>query len=253
MKTLNFKLQLCILNFAFLIILLLPHFAEAGLIIKAPPYIGLQEGLVGFWSFDGPDMFSTKATDRSGQGNNGTLTNGPKRAIGRIGQALEFDGVDDYVNVSDSSSLDITGAVTVTAWFKPDTIGDTDTIVSKRSAWSATGIPYELSITGQFNRIQWRVVGNTNDLSSPDNEVVVGEWHFVSGTWDGTTQRIYKNGIEIVNASNTNTITSNNSSVRIGELPDGSGELFDGHIDEVRIYNRALSADEIRRVYNMGR
>src|SRR3989338_2465947 len=71
--------------------------AHAAVVIQAPKYIGLTNGLVGYWSFDGKDMAGNTAYDRSGQGNNGTLTNGPTRAIGKIGQGLSFDGSNDYV------------------------------------------------------------------------------------------------------------------------------------------------------------
>src|SRR3989338_6317626 len=65
--------------------------ANAGLIFKAPSSIGLISGLVGYWSFDGKDMAGNTAYDRSGNANNGTLTNGPVRTIGKIGQGLRFE------------------------------------------------------------------------------------------------------------------------------------------------------------------
>src|SRR3989344_8190545 len=80
--------------------------AEAALIIQAPKYIGLTNGLVGYWSFDGKDMAGVTAYDRSGQNNNGTLTNGPVRAIGKIGQGLSFDGSNDYVNIANEANFD---------------------------------------------------------------------------------------------------------------------------------------------------
>jgi hypothetical protein len=77
--------------------LLWPAPAHAGLLLKLPLYLGLNSGLVGFWSFNAGDMAGTMAYDWSGQGNNGTLTNEPRRVGGRIGQGLSFDGVDDYM------------------------------------------------------------------------------------------------------------------------------------------------------------
>ena len=87
------------------LILFLPLPAHAGTIINRPLAIGLNQGLVGHWTFDQKDMKSNNlAYDVSGQGNTGTLTNGPVRAIGRIGQALNFDGVDDRVGVGSGAS-----------------------------------------------------------------------------------------------------------------------------------------------------
>src|SRR3989344_3799358 len=98
-------LSFSILIFTFCIILL-PQGANAGLIVKAPPYIGLNEGLVGFWSFDGPDMSQSAnnvwALDRSGNNNNGVLKNmatSSARKAGKIGQALDFDGSNDHIYV----------------------------------------------------------------------------------------------------------------------------------------------------------
>src|SRR3989338_5345117 len=135
---LSFKLLFFAFSFTFFAFLL-PQTANAGFIVKAPPYIGLQEGLVGFWSFDGPDMSQSTnnvwALDRSGQGNNGQLTNmatSSARKIGKIGQALDFDGVDDYVNVPDATSLDV-DSFTISTWAKhsTDTFKQWEPIVAK--------------------------------------------------------------------------------------------------------------------------
>jgi hypothetical protein len=72
--------------------------AHAGTLINAPKYLGLHQGLVGFWNFDGPSVSGVHAYDMSGNGNRGTLT-GPTRTIGKLGQALQFDGVNDYVDL----------------------------------------------------------------------------------------------------------------------------------------------------------
>ena len=88
-----------------------PSSVIAGTIFSAPSYIGLSEGLVGYWSFNDNDMAqspsNTFAMDRSGNENNGILTNGPTRAIGKIGQGLSFDGSNDYVNAGRNPSLDM--------------------------------------------------------------------------------------------------------------------------------------------------
>ena len=262
MKTLNFKLQLCILNFAFLIILLLPHFAEAGLIIKAPPYIGLQEGLVGFWSFDGPDMFSTKATDRSGQGNNGTLTNGPKRAIGRIGQALEFDGVDGgaRVQISNNSALAISGTVSVSAWIKITTLQNLRVILHKESAGQDC---YQYGLEPITIDSQWHFrfvftvnsCGAERSINATGHTIQTNQWYHVVGVRQGTAISIYVDGTLSSSATFTGTVDSETSAIlTMGDKSTNqNNSAFNGLIDEVRVYNRALSADEIKRLYNMGR
>jgi hypothetical protein len=90
-----------------------------------PQYLGLERGLVGFWSFDGKTVVGTRVYDQSGQGNHGTLTgsNGrPVRTIGKLGQGLSFDGVDDYVNVTDKAVFDFanSGQYTWSVWMNSD-------------------------------------------------------------------------------------------------------------------------------------
>src|SRR3989338_6275632 len=95
-----------------------PNSAAAALLINRPLYIGLNSGLVGYWSFDWPDMAGNVAYDRSGQGNKSTLTNGPTRAVGKIGQALDFDGGNDYVSVADPAADVGTANLTLALWIK---------------------------------------------------------------------------------------------------------------------------------------
>ena len=103
-----------VLFFAFL------QCAQAGLIIQRPNYTGLNNGLVGFWSFDEKDMAGVKSYDRSGQGNDGTLTNGPVRTFGKIGQALSFDGSSAYVSAGNVTS----NLKSISFWVKPDSTTD---------------------------------------------------------------------------------------------------------------------------------
>src|SRR3990167_6859417 len=124
---LSFKLLFFAFSFTFFAFLL-PQTANAGFIVKAPPYIGLQEGLVGFWSFDGPDMSQSTnnvwALDRSGNNNNGVLKNmatSSARKAGKIGQALDFDGVDDYVNVA---SVPESSSMSFSVWIYPQGWGN---------------------------------------------------------------------------------------------------------------------------------
>src|SRR5882724_7272210 len=93
--------------------------AQASFILNKPSALGLNNGLVGWWTFDGKDMAGNYAFDKSGNGNRGTLTgtNGlPVRTVGKIGQGLSFDGVDDNVNVGDIDALDGASQFTISAW-----------------------------------------------------------------------------------------------------------------------------------------
>src|SRR5262249_930850 len=117
----SFCTQFALVGLSVLVVLVSAPSAHAGLLIKPPLYIGLNSGLVGFWSFNQADIAGVTAYDRSGQGNNGTLTNGPTRVGGKIGQGLSFDGRNDYVDLNADPVG--TNTVTVCAWiyFNPFT------------------------------------------------------------------------------------------------------------------------------------
>jgi hypothetical protein len=229
--------------------------AHAGLILNHPTYVGLTDGLVGWWSFDGKDMSGTKALDRSGQGNDGTLTNGPVRTLGKIGQALEFDGVDDLVNVGTSDELLPEDApLTICAWIFPRNLGTgLKRIVERRT-------PGEISFfTNVNNVVTFAVVGSTNlSKISVENSISLNTWQLACVTWDGGTMasnaHIYINALEVGYQTSINLVTPTNTfgaSTSIGNRITGFRQ-FDGLIDDVRIYNRALSADEIKRLYRIG-
>src|SRR3989344_8546623 len=99
-----------------------PPRAKAGLVIKLPSSLGLATNLQGYWTFDGADMYEsgTVAADKSGNGNNGALTNGPQTTLGKIGQGLNFDGSDDYVLANQSSITDF--PFTLSVWAKSPTV-----------------------------------------------------------------------------------------------------------------------------------
>src|SRR3989344_4635429 len=97
----------------------------------------LKNGLVGHWTFDGPDL-KQNAADVSGQGNTGYLTNFTSTTTtrGKLGQALQFDGVDDLINAGSADNLDNLAAITVSAWVKPKTMGE----ASLGSIYRKTGV-----------------------------------------------------------------------------------------------------------------
>ncbi|MFQ6119136.1 MAG: LamG-like jellyroll fold domain-containing protein [Methanosarcinales archaeon] len=199
------------------------------------------------WHFD--EGSGNIAKDTSGNGNDGVI-HGATWVYGKFGKALRFDGVDDYVEVPDSPGLDITDAITIEAWVKPLTLTSNTYPMWKVNTY---GLGYGILIIGgasdkyQFafhDGGSWQYV---NTATSP----TIGNWYHIVGTFDGLNIRIYVNGALENTASYSGGINPTTNTLVIG-----SGSPTVGHfnciIDEVRIYNRALSAEEIKAHYERG-
>ena len=219
--------------------------ASAGTIIKSPAYLGLQKGLVGCWSFDGD---FTNAPDCSGNNNTGTLTNGPTRVQGRVGQAMNFDGVDD--TVSTTSDFIGTSAGTYSAW------------VYARSEGDDTGYGFIVTNGGavQFGLglCAVKTIGFTSNNASnvacgATASIAYKTWYFVTATRDSSgTANLYVNGVLSGTANqNSGTPQAGTTNVQVGNSAFTS-RTWDGYLDDVRIYNRVLSPAEIQRLYRIG-
>jgi len=228
---------------------------------------GVDTSLKGYWSFNGPDMNGTTAYDRSGAGNNGTLTNGPTRTIGKIGQALRFDGADDYVDAGSASSLDNITQMTMTAWIKPNSLGENGSgrIIDKDGTSFAGRMLYVCSsgTCGVNNSLRFaRGFGTTDGTwTTTADAVSMGVWQFVAITYDDSSVSndpvFYVNGSVVSSSENSTPVGSAETTEAsynwvIGNRPAGD-RSFDGSIDEVRVYNRILSVNEITALYNQGR
>jgi len=192
-----------------------------------------ETGLVGYWKLD--EGSGTTAYDSSGYNNHGIIY-GASWTSGKVNSALSFDGVDDYVDCGTDPSLMPTTAITLEAWFKASGVNAYATIVST--------FYYE----GYFLRINPNagIEFAPGICNSPPGTIQPGVWYHVVGTFDGTS-KIYVNG-KLVSSQGAGYLAYTGQSLRIGNNP--TAELwFNGIIDEVRIYNRALSAEEIWAEY----
>jgi Concanavalin A-like lectin/glucanases superfamily/Protein of unknown function (DUF1565) len=203
-------------------------------------------GPVGYWKFD--EGSGTSVSDASGNGSTGSLLNGPVWTTGIKGTALSFDGVDDYVDLGSSPSVNITGAaLTLQAWVKGSSPGNYKYIVSKTDGLDV-GYGLYTGISGTLRFYVGKGAGLivTPDVTSPwDNR-----WHHVVGTYDGSKLNLYIDGVAGASVAATGNIADSSArSLNIGRFSEG-GFSFKGVIDDVQIYNRALSSTEIQQLYN---
>jgi len=198
--------------------------------------------LVGHWRFD--EGSGTTANDQSGNGNDGTLINDPVWEIGIINGALQFDGIDDYVNCGNDASLNVTDAVTIAAWVKLNSVPPAFSVLiaGKYAAywleWRETKVlSLSMYINGAYNG------------SGPTLDLADGDWHHIALTYDGTQKKGYYDKQEVFSEGASGAIDVAGNNFLVGEshaASAGYNGCPDGLIDDVRVYNRALTQEEIQ-------
>jgi len=217
----------------------------------------LASGLVGHWTFDGPQMYNNVA-DSSGQGNTGYLVGQTSTTTvpGVIGQALSFDGVDDYVDLGVPDPVENQAAVTISFWAKPSALSPAGGYLMYAKV-NNNQVVYRMFV-GTNKNFFWQVY-NTSGLSSfkevTDRFTNDTDWHHFVGVYDGAPH-LYENGVLLGSGTTIDGNTRIGGATEvwwIGGTGSGGGQFnWNGLIDEVRIYNRALTEEEITELYNQG-
>jgi glucose/arabinose dehydrogenase len=202
-------------------------------------------GLVAGYGFN--ESSGTNANDQSGNGNTGSLTSGAARtASGKYGSAASFDGTDDVMVVPDANSLDLSSGMTLEAWVYPTTtLSNWKAILQKESdAYFLNGNTSndKVGVGGTF-------AGSCCTVLESPGALPANQWTHVAGTYDGAQLRLYLNGTQVASQARTGSLQVTGSPLRIGGNTY-STEFFPGRIDEVRVYNRALSQSEIQTDMN---
>ena len=197
-------------------------------------------GLVAAYGFD--EGSGTSVTDASGNGNNGTISNATWAATGKYGKALQFNGSSATVNIPDSASLHLTTGMTLEAWVNPSTVN---------ANWR------DVIYKGNDN---YYLEATSSNASKPDAGLIAGgsyadaygtaaltanSWSYLTETYDGSNLRLYVNGTLVATTAHTGSITTSTNQLQIGG-DSIYGQYFAGMIDEVRIYNTALTATQIQ-------
>jgi PKD repeat protein len=201
--------------------------------------------LVSWWPGEG------NANDIIGS-NNATLVNGATFGSGEVGQAFSLNGAGAFVSASDSPSLDITNQITIEAWIYIDALTPyygtyNARIVDK----SAPGLNNGYLLDYIPDNLRFYAGNNAAAGSTP---LPPHQWTHVAGVYDGTSAKVYVDGVLDGSAPGSGPIPVNNLPLTIGANSTGAfgGNYFNGLIDEVSIYDRALSPSEIQAIYNAG-
>ncbi|KKU82672.1 MAG: hypothetical protein UY11_C0041G0001, partial [Candidatus Amesbacteria bacterium GW2011_GWC2_47_8] len=215
----------------------------------------LSNGLVGYWKMDEAswtnDCTATSVTDSSGNANNGKAcpaSTGPTGgATGKFGNGGIFDGSDDYVEVGGATNLNLS-TITISAWIKPNGAQNSyDRILEKNYTTS-----YYLGLDSTGTRFKGIFANSSAPYGTLDSSTTFssGTWYHVVITHNGTTDVLYVNGIQEATQNNNVTLNESATIVKIGRQGPGATGYFTGSIDDVRIYNRALSGVEVRALYS---
>lgn len=225
-------------------------------ILSVPCLDSLPTSLIAEWRFDEGE--GVVALETATGSNHGALE-GPLYASGRTtdaGTALDFDGVDDAVDLGtfdiDSSEL------TLSAWIQIDDFDQMDgRVLAKADGVQEADHIWMLSTIASAGdhvlRFRLRTGGSTTTLIATGTPLPTGSWIHVAATYDGSTMRIWQNGVDVAQAAKTGMIdTDPTMPVAVGNQP-ARDRPFDGRIDEVRLFDRSLDPSEIQRLASFHR
>ena len=197
-------------------------------------------GLVAAYAFD--EGSGTTVADASGNGHNGTISNATWAATGKFGKALQFNGGNALVSVPNAAQLQLSTGMTLEAWVNPSAVN---------SSWR------DVIYKGNDN---YYLEATSTNASKPDAGMIAGgsyadafgtsalaanTWSYLTETYDGSTLKLYVNGTQVASVAHTGAIASSTNPLQIGG-DTIYGQYFAGLIDEVRVYNVALTAAQIQ-------
>jgi glucose/arabinose dehydrogenase/chitodextrinase len=188
----------------------------------------------------------TTVADASGTGNAGTIGSAAWTNQGKYGNALAFNGTSAKVTIPDAPSLRLTTGMTLEAWVYPTSVPN-----AWKDAVYKGNDNYYLSTSSQPNKRP--VAGGTFSGSLGEtfgvSALTTNTWTHLAGTYDGSTLRLYVNGVQVASKAQTGTLSTSSNPLTIGGDPI-YGQYFAGRIDEVRVYSSALSAAQIQADMN---
>ncbi len=216
-------------------------------------------GLVSWWPGDGN-------TNDIVDGNSAALQGGTTFVVGKVDQAFQLDGIDDYVYIGNPANLKLVDSITLAAWVNPQTDPPSDDR-------SLSGMYAILTKWGQSVDVAdsyglW--LHNPDGITQPLSSIILtgsggigiknggvipsGAWSHIAMTYDRTSgvQRIYVNGVFVGEYQGSGGIRTSDTTVLMGKEDSSLPRFFNGAIDEVQIFNRALSGAEILAIYNAG-
>mgnify|MGYP006287267011 CR=1 FL=1 len=231
-------------------------------------FVDFDNDLIGWWRMD--DNNGAIVYDNSSYGNNGYLMNGMGIGSGKYGNSSVGDGVDNFIRIIDSSDFDAianNNELTACVWIKPYSTSNTlGSHMGVLGQWWSNGIYSYTEKSFAIAEGITAVNGGYSFYVSPDGNswvdaksngaLSLNEWHHLCGTFDGSTSRFYVDGVQQSDTGSASSIYNADAPLTIGTYFYSSSSsanstlYYDGELDDVLIYSRALSLNEIRSIYN---
>ena len=198
-------------------------------------------------------MNDTVVVDATANGNNGATRNGVTLTEGISGNAFHFDGVDDFVQFASSPSFDIGGsAVSLSVWTKLDLL-PAEAIQGTGPLFDSQGDEYVMYEDRGNKELRFKVTNATAGAARPgipEADLISGQWIHCVGVYDGVNAVIYLNGVKKGSLALTGNVRTGQVAMLGRSATSGTTSYFQGAIDNVEVFNKALSQDEITDMYN---
>lgn len=194
----------------------------------------------------------TTWSDLSGNNNSGSLVNGPTFSTDG-GGSIVFDGVDDYVNLQNNSTTNITNNFTFTVVFSSNDISRANQTLFSKAESGGYGMEFNTGIIASAIGFLGYIDGSYRTVTDSISNYTSNKVYSLTATYDNAFLRLYRNGVQVNQAAQTGNITTNTQPLCLGINPQASGPYvipLTGNIYTFQIYNRALSATEVQQNYN---
>jgi hypothetical protein len=214
-----------------------------GIVLTNGANADISDGLIGWWMFD--EGTGTTVADSSGAGHDGFFVDStPEWVPGMYGTALEFDGT-DKVEIPDHADFHLTNAMSVTLWMQPagEQASSAKLFIKQKSGQYPYSLQYDDTGQGLFATVN----ASTRYDTAPHIPDFPGDWAHICFTYNGSILILHKDGEEVASVNTSGQIQQNNLSLSIGCRLDYA-QNFNGIIDDVRLFNRELSPDEINQI-----
>lgn len=215
----------------------------------------VQSGLVAHYTFDGAGVSATTVNDVSGNGNNGTIVGSAVPALGKIGQAFDFNGVDASISTSYNPTSLTSFSVSFWLYLNDTPDSDFERVIDTQDSGPEDGFDFVFgtAAASELDNLAFVVKnGLTSTVNIKTSDLSNQTWYHIVGTFETNSAKLYLNDVQQGVTDTSCSMSTSASSLTLGKRAASSSNFFNGRLDDVRVYNKVLTSVEITRLYNLG-